>query len=98
MDKIREIFVENQYIILASIETIKKNLYQNKSQTIGVKMKTLKKMNHAEYPNKAKKYTIEQLRYIIADCREAINSGSGNASYYADEVHYCTAELARRTK
>ena len=58
----------------------------------------MKQINHSEYMKKVKTLTEESLRYIIKDCQEAINAmpNGEKAGYYADEIHYCSMELARR--
>ena len=61
-------------------------------------MTTGKKMNHTEYLQSLKCKTDCSLRYIIADCRESLESmpDSPNADYYADEINYCAMELKAR--
>lgn len=61
---------------------------------------------HSEYQDKlrAKKedgsyvYDNESLRYIIDDCKAALDAMPDNpkAGQYEDEIHYCAAELRRR--
>lgn len=55
-------------------------------------------MNHTEYQKKVKKLSEESLRFIIQDCREAIDALPNNPKngYYMDEIHYCSMELAYR--
>ncbi len=55
-------------------------------------------MNHAAYMQKVKKLSIESLRFIIQDCREAIEAMPNNPKngYYMDEIHYCSMELTSR--
>jgi uncharacterized coiled-coil protein SlyX len=57
-----------------------------------------KQMNHAEYQKSLKKKTIEELNFIISDCRATIQAmpDSENVGYYTDEIHYAYAELKRR--
>ena len=52
-------------------------------------------INHIDYPKSLKKKTIEQLQYTIWDCKGALEAmpDSPKASYYADEINYCTMEL-----
>ena len=57
---------------------------------------TTKRINHVEYPIKLQEKTIEDILYIIEDCKKSINTNSDNSGYYADEIHYCVAELKRR--
>jgi len=58
----------------------------------------MKTMNHAEYIKSTKRMTIESLLYVRQDAQNAINAmpEGQNAGYYADEVHYCSMEIARR--
>jgi hypothetical protein len=58
----------------------------------------MKHMNHAEYQRKLKSKSEAELRFIIKDATEAqeVNPTNANNGYYADEVHYCLAELRRR--
>jgi hypothetical protein len=55
-------------------------------------------MDHTKYPRSLKRKTIDQLRFIIQDAREAseANPEGENAGYYIDEMHYAYAELQRR--
>jgi len=55
-------------------------------------------INHTEYPKTLKRKTVEMLRFIIKDCREALTANPDNpkAGYYADEICYCSSELHRR--
>ena len=55
-------------------------------------------MNHNEYIKRTKRMQETELRYIIRDCREALeaNPESGKAGHYADEISYCAMELKRR--
>lgn len=59
-----------------------------------------KTMDHNEYIAKTKTMTEEQLRYVRADAKRAMDAmpDGPNAGYYADEVCYCGMELARRAK
>ena len=58
----------------------------------------MKNMNHGEYQKQVKTQSTKSLVYTIQDCKEAIAAwpSSDNAGYYADEIHYCAAELKRR--
>lgn len=58
----------------------------------------MKHMNHAEYQRKLKSKSEAELRFIIKDATEAqeANPTNENNGHYADEVHYCLAELRRR--
>lgn len=55
-------------------------------------------MDHAAYQKKLKYYTVEMLRYVIADATAAIKAMPDNPKngYYQDEIHYCSMELRRR--
>jgi len=55
-------------------------------------------INHEHYQRRCRHRTIEQLQYIIQDCIAAIKAyPSGyKAGYYADEINYCSMELAKR--
>lgn len=55
-------------------------------------------INHNEYRAAAKRKTDEALRFTIKDAREAMEAmpEGPKAGYYADEIHYCAAELKRR--
>jgi hypothetical protein len=57
-------------------------------------------INHSEYMKKVKTLSIDSLRYIIKDCKEAIRCMPNNPKngYYQDEIHYCCMEIARREK
>ena len=59
-----------------------------------------KNMNHTEYPRKIKSLTSSSLRYIIKDCRAALDAfpENPNAGYYEDEIHYCAMELQNRNR
>ena len=54
---------------------------------------------HSTYMAKTKWMSDEELRYVIEDCRNAMDAMPGNPKWgqYADEVHYCTMEIRRRT-
>lgn len=60
----------------------------------------LKVMDHSRYQRELKTKSVESLRFIIKDAREAIkaNPTNQNNGYYADEVHYAHAELQRRDR
>lgn len=55
-------------------------------------------MNHADYQKRTRRMTVEQLAFVIKDCREtlAANPDGEKAGYYADEINYCAMELKRR--
>jgi hypothetical protein len=57
-------------------------------------------IDHAEYQQKCKLMTNEQLRFTIYDARAAIKAMPDNpkAGYYQDEIHYCAMELKRRER
>lgn len=58
----------------------------------------MKNMNHIEYPKSLRGKSREELAFTIKDATEALHAmpHGGNAEYYADEIHYCVAELNRR--
>ena len=58
----------------------------------------MKTMNHAEYQKRCRTMSPIALRYTITDCQETLRHDphGKNAGYYADEIHYCAAELKRR--
>ena len=53
---------------------------------------------HTNYIAKTKTMTEQSLRFVIADCKEAINKNpkTPKADQYADEILYCLRELHRR--
>ena len=55
-------------------------------------------MDHSAYIAKTRTLSDAQLLYIIKDAREAIEANPDNpkAGHYADEIHYCAAEIKRR--
>ena len=55
-------------------------------------------INHIEYPKSLKSKSIESLRFIIKDAKEALkaNPNSAKAGYYADEICYAGMELKAR--
>lgn len=61
-------------------------------------MYATKIMDHAGYQRKMKTKSVAELKFIIKDCREALNAhpDNPNAGYYADEIHYASAELKKR--
>ena len=63
-------------------------------------MSVAKKMNHTEYMANTRKMDTASLLYVREDARSAMEAmpEGENAGYYADEVHYCNMELARRQK
>ena len=55
------------------------------------------------YEAKAKSMSVDQLKYAVKDCHEAMNSAPAEANYpckaegfYADEMHTYSDELRRR--
>jgi len=58
----------------------------------------IKTMDHSDYQKKVRKMSVHSLMHVIKDASEAIQAqpDSPNAGYYADEIHYCRAELRRR--
>jgi hypothetical protein len=61
---------------------------------------TKNQIDHANYPKSLRSKSDESLRFIIKDCKEAIFLFPENpkCGIYADEIHYCSMELARRAK
>ncbi len=59
---------------------------------------SIMQIDHTNYPKRLKGLDSEALRFIIKDCREAINALPDNPKngYYADEINYCVMELHRR--
>ena len=53
---------------------------------------------HSDYQASLKGKDLNSLHYIIEDCRSAIEAMPENpkAGQYADEIHYCNAEIQRR--
>ena len=53
---------------------------------------------HSDYQVSLKSKDLTSLHYIIEDCRRAIEAMPENpkAGQYADEIHYCNAEINRR--
>jgi hypothetical protein len=60
----------------------------------------MKVMNHGEYQKNVKRMDIDALQHVLADCQAAIKAmpDNPNCGYYEDEIHYCAAELHRRTE
>ena len=57
-------------------------------------------IDHKEYQKKVKRMSMEELRFVIQDCKEVIkvNPEGEKARYYQDESHYRAAEMRRREK
>ena len=57
-----------------------------------------KVMHHSDYQESLKDRPIEQIRYIRNDAYNALQAmpEGENASYYADEVCYCSDEIHSR--
>ena len=55
-------------------------------------------MNHSSYQAGLKTKSDAELRFIRNDAHEAMkaNPTGAKAGYYADEICYCSMELARR--
>jgi len=53
---------------------------------------------HSDYIKLCKKRSIDSLRYVIDDCRAAIQAMPDNpkCGQYQDEIAYCFMELKRR--
>ena len=52
-------------------------------------------IDHKEYQKKVASLSVDELRFIIRDCKEAIAAFPENpkCGYYTDEIHYCTMQL-----
>jgi len=55
---------------------------------------------HSEYMAKVKTMSTDSLRYVIKDCRNAIEALPENpkCEQYMDEIHYCATELRLRNE
>ena len=55
-------------------------------------------IDHVAYAKKVRGMTMEQLLFVIKDCKAAIecNPTGYKAGYYADEINYCASEIHRR--
>jgi len=55
-------------------------------------------IDHAAYPRRCRRMSESELAFTIADARAALAAmpDGPKAGYYADEIHYAHAELARR--
>ena len=58
----------------------------------------MKQIDHKAYPKALKGKSSASLRFIIQDCREALQAmpNGVKAGYYADEINYCCMELNKR--
>ena len=54
--------------------------------------------DHGAYQRHVRRLSVDSLRYIMRDAREAIaaNPDGTKAGWYADEIAYCSQELKRR--
>lgn len=57
-------------------------------------------MSHKDYPKSLRNKSEAELRFILKDCREALeaNPTSSKANDYQDEILYVAAEFNRRNK
>lgn len=57
-------------------------------------------IDHTAYPKSLRSKSVDSLHFIRADARAALAAmpDGHKAGYYADEICYCTDELARRAK
>lgn len=57
-------------------------------------------IDHSSYPAQLRHKSDSSLRFIIEDCRAALeaNPSTPKAGYYADEINYCANELNRRSQ
>ena len=55
-------------------------------------------MDHLRYQKRMKGLTMDSLRFIIKDAKEAVNAmpDNPNNGYYLDEIHYAGMEIQRR--
>lgn len=55
-------------------------------------------IQHSDYQRKTRDMDESALRFVIADCQNAIEAmpDSPKVGYYTDEIHYCCMELGRR--
>lgn len=63
-------------------------------------MATAQRMDHDAYRRKCRGMSDDSLRWVIRDCREALdaNPETDKAGYYQDEIAYCEMELAARAR
>ena len=63
-------------------------------------MASKQQMDHDAYRRKVRGMSDDSLRWVIRDCREALdaNPDTDKASYYQDEICYCEMELAARQR
>lgn len=73
---------------------------KNKSRIKEAQYSSQKKMDHSSYQESLKSKSDDELRYIIQDCKKALEAfpENPNAGYYQDEIHYCAQELKNRSK
>ena len=59
---------------------------------------TTKIMNHSEYQLTIMGVELHFLEYVIKDCTSVLEAWKDhpNTGYYADEIHYCLAEIRYR--
>lgn len=57
-------------------------------------------LDHVTYAARCRRMSGAELSFTIADCQAALRAMPDNpkAGYYMDEIHYATAELARRAR
>jgi hypothetical protein len=55
-------------------------------------------IDHVETPRRFRQLSSDSLRYIVGDCRAAIDAmpDGGNVGSYLDEINYAANELHRR--
>ena len=55
-------------------------------------------IDHRAYKRRVRQMRTAQLLYVIEDAKAAMAAmpDGHKAGYYADEVHYCAAEIKRR--
>lgn len=56
-------------------------------------------INHRTYPISLTNKSVESLRYIMRDAKEAMTAmpEGPKAGYYADEINYCADEIYSRS-
>ena len=57
-------------------------------------------IDHASYRARCRRMSEAELHFTIADCRDSLAAfpDCDKAGHYQDEIHYATAELARRSR
>ena len=60
----------------------------------------MKTMNHSQYQKSLKRLSVDALRFVSRDARDAVqaNPDGENVGYYLDEINYVGMELVKRFK